>query len=383
MIRVATGEFETTMVGGESTRAFVPRALPPIPPIDLDTDLHRRHELALLACGRLDGVAAILPDPSLFLYTYVRREAVLSSQIEGTQSSLYDLLLFELSEAPGVPFDDVEEVSNYVGALQHAIDRLQGGFPLSNRLIREVHEKLMTRARGSEKSPGEFRTSQNWIRGTRPGNAQFVPPPPHHILECMSALERFIHSTDTPVLIKAALAHRQFETIHPFLDGNGRTGRLLISMILYNENVMHQPLLYLSLYLKQHRSEYYRLLDHVRTSGDWEQWLRFFLDGVYETATGAVDTASRLLALFANDEQRLRSGGITTGSVYRVHSNLRARPVATIASVARAINVTYPTVTKAMEILTSMGIVREITGKQRNRVFVYDAYLGILNEGGG
>jgi Fic family protein len=207
------------------------------------------------ACGRLDGVSALLPDPNLFLYSYVRREAVLSSQIEGTQSSLSDLLLFEMDEAPGVPFDDVVEVSNYVAALEHGLARLAEGFPLSNRLIREIHGRLMARGRGADKAPGEFRRTQNWIGGTRPGNAIFVPPPPHRVEECMGRLETFLHDPHVPVLVKAALAHVQFETIHPFLDGNGRTGRLLIALILHHEGVLRQPLLYLSLYLKQHRAE--------------------------------------------------------------------------------------------------------------------------------
>lgn len=381
MHRVKTGRYEKTTVAGETVRAFVPYALPPDPPLEFDVELNKKHERALLACGRLDGIAVVLPDAGLFLYSYVRREAVLSSQIEGTQSSLSDLMLFELNEAPGAPFSDVEEVSNYVAALHHGLSRIKDDFPLSSRLIREVHEKLMTRSRGSEMSPGEFRTTQNWIGGTRPGNAQFVPPPAQQIAECMSALERYMHNSDTPVLIKAAMLHVQFETIHPFLDGNGRTGRLLIALVLYNEGVMRQPLLYLSLYLKRHRAEYYRLLDHVRASGDWEQWLTFFLDGVYETANGAVDTANRLLKLFADDERRLQEGGITLSNVYRVFTHMRAKPVATIASISKDLAVTHPTASKAMDILTGMGIAREITGKQRNRVYVYDKYLSILNEG--
>jgi Fic family protein len=294
-----TGRFEITAVGGERVQAFVPAPLPPQPAIEMDHRRQRLLENALLACGRLDAITALLPDPDLFLYAYVRREAVLSSQIEGTQSSLSDLLLFELEEAPGVPFDDVVEVSNYVAALEHGLARLAEGFPLSNRLIREIHARLLSRGRGAEKQPGEFRTSQNWIGGTRPGNAQFVPPPPQEVEPCMVALERFWHDPAAPgVLIKAALAHVQFETIHPFLDGNGRVGRLLIALLLHHDGALRQPLLYLSLYFKQNRAEYYRLLDSVRTTGDWEAWLDFFLDGVGETAAGAVDTAHRLLAMF-------------------------------------------------------------------------------------
>lgn len=383
MNRANTGRYETTSVAGETVQAFVPAALPPNPPLDVSGELGRKHERALLACGRLDGIAAVLPDPHLFLYSYVRREAVMSSQIEGTQSSLSDLLLFELDEAPGAPFNDVIEVSNYVVAMNHGLERLQGGFPLSTRLIREVHEKLMANGRGSEWQPGEYRTSQNWIGGTRPGNAHVIPPPAHRVVDCMSALESFLHEQDIPVLLKAALAHVQFETIHPFLDGNGRTGRLLISLILHNEGVLRVPLLYLSLYLKEHRTEYYRLLDYVRSTGDWEQWLDFFLDGVYDTATGAVDTANRLMELFASDERTLRSSGVTLSNVYRVHTHMRARPFVTINRIATELNVSYPTAAKALEVLGGTGIVREITGKQRNRIYVYHKLLSILNEGAG
>ena len=233
---------------------------------------------------------------SLFLYSYVRKEAVLSSQIEGTQSSLSDLLLFELEEAPGVPLDDVVEVSNCVAALEHGLARLRGGFPLSNRLIREIHGVLLARGRGSTKDPGEFRRSQNWIGGSRPGNAVFVPPPHTTVSECMGALERFLHTENDglPVLVRAGLAHVQFETIHPFLDGNGRVGRLLITFLLCHAAMLREPLLYLSLHLKQHRADYYNLLDEVRRTGDWEAWLAFFLDGIRQTSEGAVQTAHRL-----------------------------------------------------------------------------------------
>ena len=341
-------------------------------------------ERALLACGRLDGVSVLLPDPDLFLYAYVRREAVLSSQIEGTQSSLSDLLLFEMEEAPGVPFDDVVEVSNYVAAMEHGLAHLkdqEGGLPLSNRLLREIHGKLLARGRGADKEPGEFRRSQNWIGGTRPGNAQYVPPPPYHVADCMAALERFLHNPDIPALIKAALAHVQFETIHPFLDGNGRTGRQLIALILHQEGILRQPLLYLSLYLKQHRAEYYRLLDVVRQEGDWEAWLDFFLEGVVQTATSAVNTAHRLLALFAQDEQRITESGRTAGSAQRAFALLRHRPLVTIDSVAKGAGMTFPTASRAIETLKQLHIVRELTGKRRNRVFVYGGYLAILNEG--
>jgi Fic family protein len=340
-------------------------------------------ERATLALGRLDSITTLLPDPQLFLYAYVRREAVLSSQIEGTQSSLSDLLLFELDEAPGVPFDDVVEVSNYVAALEHGMARLRGGFPLSNRLIREMHEYLLARGRGSEKQPGEFRRSQNWIGGTRPGNAHFVPPPPALVDELMSRLERTFHepAAQYPVLVTAALAHVQFETIHPFLDGNGRIGRLLIPLFLHDAGVLQQPLLYLSLYFKQHRDEYYRLLDRVRATGDWESWLDFFLEGVVSTATSAVETAQRLVVLFKEDTARLQTVGRGATTMLRVLQSLHERPVITLNEVARRTGLSFPTSAKGMTSLVDIGLVRELTGFRRNRVFAYDRYLAILGEG--
>jgi Fic family protein len=380
--RGLTGQYEVSTTTGEAVRAFVPYQLPPEPALEISGAMQRLLERALLACGRLDGLAALLPDTSLFLYTYVRREAVLSSQIEGTQSSLSDLLLFEIDEAPGVPFNDVVEVSNYVAAQEHGLARLREGFPLSNRLIREVHEKLLARGRGADKQPGEFRRSQNWIGGTRPGNARFVPPPQQRVRDCMSALERFIHGEDPlPALVKAALAHVQFETIHPFLDGNGRVGRLLIALMLHEAKVLHQPLLYLSLYFKEHRDEYYRLLDSVRSTGDWEAWLEFFLEGVAQTGGGAVETANRLLALFRADTERVQTMGRSAGSALRVFEALRARPVATINALATSTAVSYPTAAQAIESLARIGIVRELTGRRRDRVFAYAGYLDILNEG--
>src|SRR3990167_4837959 len=296
MRRGETGKYEVTTVGGELVHAFVPAPLPPVPPLAFEGDLQPALESAVLALGRLDGVSTLLPDKALFLYAYVRKEAVLSSQIEGTQSSLSDLLLFELDEAPGVPLDDVVEVSNYVTALDHGLARLREGFPVSNRLIREIHGVLLSRGRGSGKDTGEFRRSQNWIGGSRPGKAVFVPPPHTAVEDCMAALERFLHAEGDglPVLVRAGLAHVQFETIHPFLDGNGRVGRLLITFLLCHAGILREPLLYLSLYLKQNRPAYYELLDRVRREGDWGAWLAFFLEGVKQVAEGAVSTAERL-----------------------------------------------------------------------------------------
>lgn len=383
MQRGSTGRYEVATTSGEAVRAFVPAPLPPVPPLDLTGPRQHALERAVLACGRLDGVSTLLPDPDLFLYAYVRREALLSSQIEGTQSTLSDLLLFELDELPGVPFDDVVEVSSYVAALEHGLARLRSGLPLSGRLLREVHGKLMERGRGAEKQPGEFRRSQNWIGGTRPGNARFVPPPPALVPECIAELEQFLHApAPQSAIITAALAHVQFETIHPFLDGNGRTGRLLIALILHDAGVLRQPLLYLSLHFKQHRDEYYRLLDEVRLTGDWEAWLDFFLEGVHAIASAAVDTAHRLLELFREDESRLGDGRRKAyTSVHLAFKALRARPVTRIQELAARAGVTFATAAKAMDVLVAAGIARELTGGRRNRVFAYARYVQILNEG--
>lgn len=383
MNRGATGRYELTVVGGERVRAFVPAPLPPEPPLRFEGRLQGVLEEALLALGRLDVIATLLPNTSLFLYSYVRKEAVLSSQIEGTQSSLSDLLLFELDAAPGVPLDDVIEVSNYVAALSHGLERLRGGFPLSSRLLREIHGVLLSRGRGSNKAPGEFRRSQNWLGGTRPGNAAFVPPPHAEVPGCMAALERFLHEDPSglPVVVRAGLAHVQFETIHPFLDGNGRVGRLLVALLLCESEVLREPLLYLSLYLKQHRSDYYRLLDRVRSRGDWEAWLVFFLEGVRETADGAVSTARRLEETFARDHDRIVSQGRRAGSALRVHEALKAQLLSTVQALSQSTGLSFPTVSSAIGLLVELGITREITGKRRGRVFCYQEYLSILSEG--
>ncbi len=365
---------------------FVPHPLPPKPPLDLSGARQQLLEQAGVAVGRLDSVVTLLPDPQLFLYAYVRREAVLSSQIEGTQSSLNDLLMFEMEEAPGVPFDDVQEISNYVAALEHGMGRLREGFPLCNRLLREMHAKLMTGNRGGDKLPGKFRRSQNWIGGTRPGNAHFAPPPPQDVEACMAALEVFLHNDadGLPILLRAALAHVQFETIHPFLDGNGRLGRLLIALLLHHGRLLSEPLLYLSLYFKQHRTVYYELLDRVRTHGDWEAWTDFFLEGVRDTAAAAVQTAQRLGALFAADIQRVQQGGSSaaTASALRALAALRQRPLTSLKHLATSSGLSFPTASKAVQTLANLGVVQERTGQRRNRIFAYTAYLDVLNEGG-
>ena len=381
MKRNRTGTYETTSAGGETVKAFVPAPLPPVPPLAMDGGVRTALDAALLALGRLDGVSSVLPDTHLLLYTYIRKEAVLSSQIEGTQSTLADLLLFELKESPGVPLDDVIEVSNYVRALEHGVKRMRGGFPLSNRLIREVHEILLSRGRGAGKSPGEFRRSQNWIGGTRPGNARFVPPPPHRVPDAMGTLEKFIHDPATPALVKAALWHVQFETIHPFLDGNGRVGRLMVTLLLCAEGVLREPMLYLSLFLKQHRTRYYELLDAVRRDGDWEAWVAFFCEGVASVSDSAVVTARRLLELAETDRERLASLGRKAGSAAAVQTALLRTPVCTIPRLARRTHLTLPTIGKALDVLEHQKIVSETTGRRRNRVYRYDRYLAILNEG--
>ena len=370
-------------VGGETVRAFVPEPLPPRPALEIDAALREEMDQALLALGRLDSVSSLLPDTALFLYTFVRKEAVLSSQIEGTQSSLSDLLLFEIEEAPGVPLDDAREASNYVRALEYGVKRVRENFPISSRLFREVHGVLLAQGRGSERRPGEFRTSQNWIGGARPGVATFVPPPPERVQECMAALEKFLHDgpEGTSTLLKAALAHVQFETIHPFLDGNGRLGRLLITLLLVADGVLQEPLLYLSLYFKTNRQTYYDLLQRVRTDGDWEAWISFFVRGVKLTADGAVSTARQLAQLFKEDREKIRSLGRVAGSALRVHDSLQQHPIQTITTAKDRSGLTVPTVTAAMKSLEAAGIVRELTGKQRGRVFGYDRYLEILNEG--
>ena len=383
MKRDMTGRYALQTTQGESVRAFIPNPLPPDPPIQWTPSLLAAQQRAALALGRLDGVTALLPDPTLFLYSYVRKEAVLSSQIEGTQSSLSDLMAFENQDAPGIPLDDVVEVSNYVRALGHGLARLQEGFPLCLRLIKEIHGVLLTSGRGSAQQPGEFRTSQNWIGGSRPGNAKFVPPPHEVLPDCLKLWEEFLHSGSEVAdpLTRAALAHVQFETLHPFLDGNGRVGRLLVSLLLSYEGVLREPLLYLSLFLKQHRSTYYDLLQSVRVDGDWEAWLDFFFQGVTETSESAVSTAQSLLRLFADDRKRIQDTGRIAGSVLQVHHHLQRRPIGSATAIGTAVKLSPATVNKALQTLGQMGIIREITGGQRNRLFAYSQVLKILSEG--
>jgi Fic family protein len=375
------GRYVDTVAADEKVRAFVPPPLPPEPPVALEGLLSRLSE-ADRALGRLDGIAVMLPRQELFLYMYVRKEAVLSSQIEGTQSTLDDLLRFETEAAGGAPINDIREVSNYVDAMMYGLERMKD-LPLSLRLIREMHARLLAGGRGATKSPGEFRTSQNWLGGNRPGNAIYVPPPVIELGPSLDAFEKFMHEEQSglPPLVKAGLLHVQFESIHPFLDGNGRLGRLLITLFLCAHGVLRQPLLYLSLFFKAHREEYYRLLQEVRERGAWEPWLEFFLYGVAETANQAFDAARRIVALFREDRERIAAAGERAGTLLRLHDLLQSSPYATQRNISIITKLSHPTVNGALAQLQQLGIVSEITGRKRERVYAYRRYVDILGEG--
>src|SRR2546427_10281826 len=372
----------TTTVTGEPVQACIPPKLPPNPPVEL-AGLYQHLDRANQALGRLDGLTTLLPDTKVFLYLYIRKEALLSSQIEGTQSSFSDLLLFESDAEPSVPIDDVEEVSNYVAAMQHGLRRIAAGFLPSLRLIREIHAILLRRERGANRTPGEFRRSQNWVGGTRPGNAAFVPPPPERLMECLDNFERFLHDEKhkLPVLVEAGLLHVQFESIHPFLDGNGRLGRLLITLLLCSKGTLAEPLLYPSLYLKTHRGRYYELLQRVRTEGAWEDWLAFFLEGVAEAAQGAAATAERTLKLFVKDKEKIQELGRAAPSALPLHEFMQTSPYVRIRTAAKALDLTVPTVANALNHLVRLRIVKEISGKHRDRLFAYSRYVNIVSEG--
>jgi len=379
------GRFVQSGTAPERYGAFHPKPLPPDPPLLVDAEIGSLLDRANQALGRLDGITLLLPDPDQFLCSYVRKEAVLSSQIEGTQSSLSDLLLFEHDVAQGVPTADVEETSNYVAAMNHGLRRMADGFPLSLRLLREIHAQLMAGARGGDRAPGEFRRTQNWIGGTRPSNARFVPPPPHEVMPALGHLEKFLHDDPdpTPILLKAALAHAQFETIHPFLDGNGRVGRLMITLLLCapENQVLSRPLLYLSLYLKRHRDTYYDHLQRVRTDGAWEDWIRFFLEGVVDVASSATHTTRRIVELIERDRDRVHALGRASGSAARVHDAAVREIVLTIPWTARRLGLSEPTVVKALVHLEGLGVLTETTGRPRRKIYVYSEYLDLLNEG--
>ena len=376
------GTYLRSSVAGEVYQAFVPPPLPPVPPLNL-VPLQKLLVRAGEAVGRLDGVADVLPEGNLLLYYYVRKEAVLSSQIEGTQSSLSDLLLYESNERPSVPLDDVAEVSSYVAASEHGLKRLREGFPLSLRLIREMHKILLSKGRGSEKEPGEFRTSQNWIGGSRPGNARYVPPPPDRLMECLDSFEKYLHFEERPYpsLIDAGLIHVQFETIHPFLDGNGRIGRLLITFFLIVMGDLKQPLLYLSLFFKNNRQQYYEGLNAVRQTGDWEGWLDFFLTGVAETANQVIETTHAISALFAADAEKIKSLKRAGINARKVHGLLRARAIISSIEAAKSLNLTAPTARAALTNLKELGVVSEIAGKGKERLYLYSNLVEILQKG--
>jgi Fic family protein len=380
-----SGEFRLAQDGPDGYWAFHPTPLPPSPPLRIDAHMQKLLDRTNQELGRLDGITLLLPDPDQFIYTFVRKEAVLSSQIEGTQSSLSDLLLFEHDAAPGALREDARETANYIAALDHGLDQIArpGAPPLSARLLREVHKRLLQTGRGSDKNPGEFRRTQNWLGGSRPSLARFVPPPWQEVAPAMGDLERFIHDEPhaTPVLVKAALAHAQFETVHPFLDGNGRVGRLLITLLLCSEGVLRRPLLYLSLHFKRNRDAYYEHLQRVRTDGDWESWLRFFLEGIVEVAESTTQTTQRVVQMVEADRQKIHAFGRGAATAHRIHDLATRSVVIGAGFAANELNLTGPPVYAAIERLESVGILREVTGRRRGKLFVYDEYLTILNEG--
>ncbi|MDI9348376.1 MAG: Fic family protein [Candidatus Symbiobacter sp.] len=402
------GYYVTSTLWDETVRCFVPHPLPPVPPLDSNRFFYKYSHAASIV-GELKGLTQILPDPEMFIFSYQQKEAVVSSQIEGTQSSLSDILADEKGQTEE-KIQDFHETSNYIKSLNHAKQRMeQDGLPLSSRLLCECHAILLSSGRGSDKQPGEFRRSQNWIGGSRPGTAHFVPPPPGHVAACMSDLEKFLnahrpdafydtkgqnnngqnnngqnHAINEIIpsgLLRAALAHVQFETIHPFLDGNGRVGRMLILLILIEAGDLDQPILYLSLWFKKHRDEYYRLLSLVRETGEWEIWLEFFLDGVIDTAGEASQSARKILTLFADDRQKIIATGINSPAILKIFDYLRQKIFITASQAAKATELSFPTVNNYLQIMTSLGIVSEFTGKSRDRIYHYTEYFNILKPG--
>lgn len=383
MDRGLTGRYVSSIAGGFACQAFIPAPLPPNPPLEINNKLQTRLADAHIALGRLDAISNLLPDTQLFLYSYVRKEAVMSSQIEGTQSSLSDLMLYEMAAQPGVPMDDVQEVSCYVHALTLGVERINQGHPITIRLVKELHQALMTSGRGIQRGPGEFRTNQVWIGGHRADEATFVPPPANEIAACWSELEKFLNDVPelTEPVIKAALMHVQFETIHPFMDGNGRLGRLLIPLIFAQAGILKEPLLYLSVFFKKHRQTYYERLQQVRLTGDWENWLLFFVDAITATATQAVATAQQLNQLLAMDKTKLAQLRRLAGSANQILEALFNQPIVSIALLVEKTGLTPATIGKALDAMeNTLGLVRELTGQKRNRVYAYSAYIDILNQ---
>lgn len=381
-----TGTTQKTTVTGEAVEVFIPFDLPPAdPPLDLGGAAAQMLQETSAGLERLELAADLVPSIDWFIYGFVRKEAVVSSQIEGTQATLVDLLDFEALETrESSPNPDIEEVCNYLDALGYARSELASadGLPLSMRLLNGCHRRLMDGTRGSSKQPGEVRRSQNWIGGTRPGSAVFVPPPPAALAGVLSSFERFIHSpSDLPPLIRIGLLHVQFETIHPYLDGNGRIGRLLIAVLLDHWGLLTQPLLYLSLHFKRNLGEYYDRLAVVRTEGDWEGWLLFFLDGVRSISNEAVQTARELSSLVRQDRDRVLGGKGSSLASARLFEQLPSHPVLTVKRATRILEATKPTASKAVNALVDEGILIETTGRKRDRLFAYRRYLELLGSG--
>jgi len=380
MQRDKFGKYQkSSVIAGEHYKTYIPNNLPPKPGINM-AEISHWLEKANIAIGELNGVVETAPDPFIINYMYIRKEAVLSSQIEGTQSTLDDLMRHESGAAIGVPVDDVTEVSSYVIAMKHGIKRIQKGFPLSVRLIREIHKKLMINSRGRFKTPGEIRKSQNWLGGTRPGNAFFVPPPPENVSELMSNLEKFMHSDDKiPVLVKAALIHQQFETIHPFLDGNGRVGRLLITLFLCTMGFLRSPYLYLSLFFKQHRSLYYEMLTEPRKNGDLEKWINFFLEGITITAADAKKTLVNINKLFSIDDKKIENLGRAKSSAEQVFMVFKQKPLLTIAEIIKQTKLTKPTAIKSVNHLIKIGVITNKSQKKWGQIYLYNEYAQLLS----
>lgn len=374
------GEFIVQKMPGESFKAYIPPQLPLNPPISMDK-LAAKLEKATSAISSLKSLSPQIPNTSLFVYMYIRKEALLSSQIEGTQSSFSDLVLFESKQKPNIAIDDIEEVSNYVKAINHATSRLNENFPLSLRLLKETHAILLSSGRGVNFKPGEFRSSQNWIGGTRPGNAFYVPPPVTKLNDCLSNFELFLHDQTLPILIKAAIAHVQFESIHPFLDGNGRLGRLLITLVLMNDELLTSPILYLSLYLKQNRKVYYDLLQEVRIQGRWDVWFEFFLDGILSTCDQAIKTTKEIDILFKQHTDKINQLGRARFSCLEVLEAAKKLPQFSIAIMAKQLGTSIPTARSSINHLVNLGILKEITLQKRNKQYVYSQYLSLLEEG--
>ena len=375
------GQFITKSDGGETYQCYVPNPLPPDPALQIER-FYDLLDKANVSLGELNGIKTNLPNASLFLRMFTRKEAVLSSQIEGAQSSLSDFLLFESNTETVKKNSDDIEVANYISAMNYGLTRIHK-LPLSRRLFCEIHKELLSSGRGKEKCPGEIRTSQNWIGGTRPRNARFVPPPPEDVAACIGDLENFLHNEKIllPTLIKVAMVHVQFETIHPFLDGNGRLGRLLITFMLCVTGLLKEPLLYLSLYFKLHKERYYNLLQAVRETGDWESWIEFFLKGVHETSNQAFQTAQQIVSLFEQDKEKIKKLKKDTAGVLKAYSYLQKYPISNTKNIIKSSQSSPQTVLRSLKTLEEIGLVKELTGKYNNKIFIYSNYIDILNKG--